>query len=321
MAALVHMVDMEKAEKVVASLTAKLPLPALDALGGSMGRFASRKTRRARRDDMDVVLPHLLPHLSRRDIERLIDRNWSYVGRTMLRIGNLPRVVRQVPVEVHGLESVKQMAQANEPHIFAFVHLGMWELLAVQTAQFDRLPLIIYQAPLSKARTEIALRTRSEAYLERYKQFHEITSEREAEDKRAYVRSMMLEGKQRATAQVLKGLKEGKSAWFATDECVDGHVHGPWFGKTDARSGNLSVIARLAEKTGAKIVPCWCVAQGHNKSESYGLNYGAPISAAGSVEETMDAITAVLQPQVTAHYEQWFMLHELRPKDFSLTPS
>ncbi|MEN0088236.1 MAG: hypothetical protein AAF737_07360 [Pseudomonadota bacterium] len=317
MAAFVRMVDMEKAEKVVAGLTRKLPLPALDALGGSMGRFASRKTRRARRDEMDVVLPHLLPDLSRREIEKLIDRNWSYVGRLMLRIGNMPRVIREVPVETIGFEAVKDMAAEGQPYIFAFVHLGLWELLVIQTAEFRKPPFVIYQAPASKARMEIAMQTRSEAYLERYQQFHLVDSEIEADAVREQALAALLEGSRRATGTVLRALNDGRSAWFAMDECVDGHVHGPWFGKTDRRSGNLSVVARLAEKTGAKIVPCWCIAgDGH-----YQLNYGQPISPAEDQDATIDAITDVLRPQVEVNYEQWFMLHELRPGDFGLARS
>ncbi|MEN0087537.1 MAG: hypothetical protein AAF737_03775 [Pseudomonadota bacterium] len=314
MTSVVRHVNMDKAERVVAGVTRRLPLPMLDALGGSMGRFASRKTRRPRRDDMDVVLPHLFPRLDRRSIERLIDRNWSYIGRSMLRIGNLPKIVRQVPTDIRGFDQIIEMSADNQPYILAFVHLGLWELLVLQTAQIGRPPLAIYQAPASKVRTEIALQTRSEAYLERYAQYHRVSSEDEAERQRQVARDIMLEGSRRATGSVLKALHNGGSAWFAADECVNGHIHGPWFGKLDRRSGNISVVARLAAKTGAAIVPCWSIETG----DGYQLNF-EPSFVSNDVDELMDRLSAVLSPKIEAHYEQWFMLHELRPADFGLT--
>jgi lauroyl/myristoyl acyltransferase len=298
------------ADRAVAKATQALPLPVLDALGGSLGRYAGNRTRLPRRQDMQKVLPHLLPEKSTSEIEKLIDRNWSFIGQSLLRIGNLPRVVQKETIKASGLDRLEERKLAGQPSIIAFVHLGLWELAAVELATIDKMPLVIYQPPTNKARAAIAKKTRIDAYIGRL-------SNPEAADRPA-LEENLLSASPTAAAVMLRGLKNGGIGWFAVDECVGGHVHGPWFGKDWRRAGNMELVARFAHKTGAAIFPTWCL----RTSNGYEITYSDPIfpHSGQSRDQLSDAIAERLRPQVEAHYEQWFMLHELRPGDFGLTP-
>ncbi|MEO0637699.1 MAG: hypothetical protein AAFY73_13740, partial [Pseudomonadota bacterium] len=152
--------------------------------------------------------------------------------------------------------------------------------------------------------------TRTDAWLERRRQ---LIGEPPA-GAGQMVRDHLLEGSRAAVGKVLTQLKAGDAAWFAVDECVDGHVHGPWFGKTDRQAGNMKTVARLASKTGAAIIPCWCLEQ----AGGYELTYSRPIFGE-DVDLLMSETASVLRPVLEENYEQWFMLHELRPADFRLT--
>jgi lauroyl/myristoyl acyltransferase len=256
---------------------------------------------------MERVLPDILPSKTPGEIETLIDRNWSFIGRSMLRIGHLPRVASQEKITLKGLDRVADMQSNGQPVILAFVHLGLWELAAVELARHDIIPMVIYQPPANKTRAELALETRMEAYFERHPE--------PTEARRKALEENMLPGSPAAIRKVMTGLRKGGLAWFAVDECVGGHVHGPWFGKSWRRQGNLEIVSRLAIKTGAAIIPTWCL----ETSDGYAITYSEPIlpDQNSTADSLSSNVANRLNPLVESNYEQWFMLHELRPDDFN----
>ena len=66
-----------------------IPINTLTRLGASLGRKESHKSKKARRAEMTEVSHILFPDMSASDIEAMGDRNWSFIGETMLKIANL----------------------------------------------------------------------------------------------------------------------------------------------------------------------------------------------------------------------------------------
>ena len=165
-------------------------------------------------------------------------------------------------------------------------HLGNWEFQGVTTA-----PLIGPSAVVARPLDNPALDRRLVAF-------------------RASTGNIVIY-KQKALAQVLKNLREGRVVGIVVDQNVqakDG-IFVRFFGRPACTT---TVAAALALKTGCPIVPARCVLRGDGR---YRMVYGPPVawSSSGRRDEDLarltQDITSIIEGWVRETPEQWLWLH------------
>ncbi len=203
-----------------------------DALAWTWARLDARESRVTRRN-LELAYPELLPS-QRADLHRRILRGTARQALETLRFwtrpheDNLDRHLRQR----HGQALYDEALKSGRGVIVAAPHFGNWELLNQWLASRGDIA-IVYKPPSSEV---------GDAFLQRV---------RGAEN----IRQVRAEGP--AVRQLFKVLKEGGAVGILPDQqpkAGDG-VFAPFFG-VDALT--MTLVNRLAERTGAIVLLGWC---------------------------------------------------------------
>jgi Kdo2-lipid IVA lauroyltransferase/acyltransferase len=188
--------------------------------------------------------------------------------------------------DVEGLEHLTGALARGLGVVSPLAHLGNWEFQGVTTA-----PLIGPSAVVARPLDNPALDRRLVAF-------------------RASTGNIVIY-KQKALAEVLKNLREGRVVGIVVDQNVqakDG-IFVRFFGRPASAT---TVAAALALKTGCPIVPARCVLQGNGR---YRMVYGPAIAWSSSGRRAEDAaritqqIASVIEGWVRETPEQWLWLH------------
>ena len=214
---------------------ARLPWPVLRALADAMAwlsRASNGREARVARRNLELVRPDLAP-AAREALLRAILRTTSRQAFETLRLWTRPAARNLADItEVHG-EALFDAALADgRGLIVAAPHMGNWELLNQWLA--SRGPVSIVYAPPDSAV--------GDAFLQRARGGENITQ-------------IPAEGP--AVRQMLKTLKAGGTVGILPDQQPkqgDG-VFVPFFG-IDALT--MTLVNRLAERTGATVLYGWC---------------------------------------------------------------
>ena len=223
------------AYRAAAALTS-LPWPLLrrlaDALAWTWGRLDARESRVARRN-LELAYPELLPS-QRADLHRRILRGTARQALETLRFWTRPhaRNLDEHLRQRHGQDLYDAALKSGRGVIVAAPHFGNWELLNQWLASRGDIA-IVYKPPASAA---------GDAFLQRV---------RGAEN----IRQVRAEGP--AVRQLFKVLKEGGAVGILPDQqpkAGDG-VFVPFFG---VQALTMTLVNRLAERTGATVLYGWC---------------------------------------------------------------
>jgi KDO2-lipid IV(A) lauroyltransferase len=188
--------------------------------------------------------------------------------------------------DVEGLEHLKAALARGRGVVSPLAHLGNWELQGVSTA-----PLIGPSAVIARPLDNPALDRRLVAF------------------RTATGNGVIY--KQKALAQVLKTLREGRLVAIMIDQNVqakDG-IFVSFFGRPACTT---TVAAALALKTGCPIVPARCVLRADGR---YRMAYGPPVEWSGSGRRDEDLagltqhLTSIIEGWVRETPEQWLWLH------------
>ncbi|PZP60489.1 MAG: lipid A biosynthesis lauroyl acyltransferase [Pseudoxanthomonas spadix] len=277
-----------------AALLTSLPWPLLrrlaDALAWTWARLDARESRVTRRN-LELAYPELLPS-ERADLHRRILRGTALQALETLRFwtrphaDNLQRHLRQR----HGQDLYDAALKSGRGVIVAAPHFGNWELLNQWLASRGDIA-IVYKPPASAA---------GDAFLQRV---------RGAEN----IRQVRAEGP--AVRQLFKVLKEGGAVGILPDQqpkAGDG-VFAPFFG---VEALTMTLVNRLAERTGAIVLLGWCERVGS------GLDFALHVEPTppGIDDQDAQAGTALLNTQIErvarrdpSQYQWTYKRYTLRP--------
>jgi KDO2-lipid IV(A) lauroyltransferase len=140
-----------------------LPLPALNALGGALGRALWRRSRARERVHAEVNIRIARPGLDAAAHDRLVRECLVETGHAVTEMaavwGRGAQRALQLVREVEGLEHFVAAKQARQGLIVAAPHLGCWELLNYWLS--SRTPIaILYAPPRNRAWEALLVRAR-----------------------------------------------------------------------------------------------------------------------------------------------------------------
>lgn len=223
---------------VLAGLLGRLPWPLLAAMGDGLAwlwrRFDLRESRVARRN-LEIAYPGL-PEAERARLHREILRTTARQAFETLRLWTRPHAdnLRGLLVERHGVEAFDAAIASGKGVIVAAPHHGNWELLNQWLA--DHTPLAILYRPPDSAVGEAFLRL----------------ARADAGDRVTQIRAEAA-----GIRQLFKRLRDGGVVGILPDQQPkqgDGEFV-PFFGR---EAYTMSLLPRLAERSGAAVLFAWC---------------------------------------------------------------
>jgi KDO2-lipid IV(A) lauroyltransferase len=264
------------------------PRGALTALGAAIGELGYLLDARHRRISRENLILAYGDELDPRSRTRLARACWRHFGRTVLETLRFPKLSKEsIGTQIHyeGLEHIRGAYEKGRGVLLFSGHFGNWELIALMQGYLG-LPLSLVVRRLDNPILERRLnRLRGQSGNDTIRHLGGVR-------------------------EMLKTLRSGRGVAIMIDQ--DARRHGifvPFFGRM---ASTTPTLALLALKTGATIVPVFCVPQ---PDGSYRVTYEAPIEEETTGDRDSDVIritaacTASIERWVRKHPEMWLWMH------------
>jgi len=260
----------------------------VEAVGRRLGRLYRALDRR-RRELAEQNLAQAFAEKRPDEIEALsiaVFEHFGGVAADLLHTFGDSQEALDARIEVLGAETVRSALAAGRGLFFLAAHLGNWEYSALAAAAAG-VPVSVIARPLDNPLLE--------TYLRRFRERNGNTVVYKTE----------------AAREMLRVLKRGGTVGILADQhagTADAVVV-PFFGRP---ASTTSIVARLADRTEALIIPAFCVRTGPAR---YRMEYRTVIDVRTlSPEERQPApLTARLNLEVESvvrrNPEQWLWLH------------
>ncbi|MCW0412349.1 lauroyl acyltransferase [Xanthomonas sacchari] len=276
-----------------AAAVARLPWPWLrrlaDGLAGLWLRLDARESRVVRRN-LELAYPELLPS-ERVALQRDVLRSTARQAFETLTLWTRPPEQNLARLRLrHGQELYDAALAAGRGVIVAAPHFGNWELLNQWLASRGDIA-IVYRAPESAV---------GDAFLQLVR-----SGER--------VRQVRAEGP--AVRQLFKTLKDGGAVGILPDQqpkAGDG-VFAPFFG---VPALTMTLVNRLAERTGATVLFAWCERVGNDLEFALHVQPAPPDIADADPLRAATALNAGVERVARrdpAQYQWTYKRYTLRP--------
>jgi Kdo2-lipid IVA lauroyltransferase/acyltransferase len=276
-----------------AALLGRLPWPLLKRLSDLMAwswlRFDARESRVARRN-LELAYPELAP-AERTALHRRVLYSTARQTLEMLRTWTRPAPANLARLTRHGQALYDQALAAGKGVIVAAPHFGNWELLNQWLS--ERGPIaIVYRPPESAA---------VDGFLQLARGAGNVTQVR-------------AEGP--AVRQLFKVLKAGGAVGILPDQqpkMGDG-VFAPFFGMPAL---TMTLVNRLAERTGATVLYGWCERSGPDLEFALRVEPTAPALADPDPVVAATALNAGIEAiarRDPAQYQWTYKRYTLRPE-------
>ncbi len=274
------------------NLMRMLPIDFVSNLGEKAGHLA-RASFPASDRRVQENWARLRPEEAER-AEAVTEYAFGQTGRVHWEFATLSRLTRQRRIDIVGGEHMAAANASGRPVIVAGLHLANWEVGVPMNAQAGRQTTIIHQPPPNRFDHRIAVRVRRSIGAE------------------------LLSPGPAGARQALRVLHERKRVLaILIDECIDGLVYAPFFGRPPRFDGNIARAARLAVMADAVLIPAYAVRTG---GLHFRAHYLPPVDLVrvgksdAALKENVLRLNAIIEPVVRAHLEQWFWLFDLRLK-------
>lgn len=276
-----------------------LPINLCSAIGARLGRYGRQEqyllTQRAR-----ASLRHLFPRMSRRDEEDLIlDRLRANAGRAFIESLITRRICDAGRIAIEDADHLQAALDTGRPLIFVSVHTSnLGDLLGAMLLRVTGHKGVTTTRPFTN----------------RFRQ-------RLANTMRRHLEVQILHPRVSAARQLLRHLSLPRhSALLHLDEARDRQIHFPSLARPMPKSTNLMLAIRLAEHTGALLVPVYLQ---RNEGVSFSLRCAAPIAPEDaslpgelSSHERRTAIARILDRDFEAvireRIDDWLQIYYLR---------
>jgi len=273
------------------ALFRRLPTGVVSAIGAGVGHVAGRGKGPTRRRRASETITRFGAPIDPAVAGGIWCRN---LGRTLAEVATLDRLWPEGRIAVQGAEHLETGAH---PLLVVGVHTGNWEVLAPALAGLGRSPCGIYAPPANAV--EHAL----------------IAAARRSYGARLIPPSPM------AARDVLRTMQAGReTVLIYIDEWKNDRVHAPAFGRPLQAVGNIALVARLAARTGALVVPA---IPERLSGARFRVRFLPPLRIAP--EEPLLAaiarIDAVIEPEIRRLLPQWLMAYVWPLQDRARQPA
>ncbi len=254
-------------------------------LGRGLGRLLLKNNRK-RAEIVKLNLEWAFPELNQQQREKLEQEYYAYSGQMLIDYGfcwwsSPSRFERNV--EIEGLERIKTLLEQGERVILATGHPLALDIGGVGISQ--QLPLVTYanrmRNPLIQWMMEHGRRRFGMELLQR----------------------------ESGMRPLIKSIKSGHLLYYVIDEDMEEHsVFAPYFG---VAKSTLTVPAREAKMTGAKVAPCYTFFD--SKQGKYVVRIGEVIDGFPCGDDVADAtaVNAVLERDIRDNPSQYMWSQRL----------
>ena len=259
-----------------------------EAVGRRLGRIYRALDRR-RRDLAEENLARAFPEKGPGEIEALsisVFEHFGGVAADLLHTFGEPQAALDARIDVVGAERVRSALATGRGLFLLTAHFGNWEYSALATAAAG-VPVAVIARPLDNPLLE--------AFIRSFRERNGNTVIYKAE----------------AAREMLRILKYGGGVGILADQharTADAIVV-PFFGRP---ASTTSIVARLADRTEALIIPAFCLRTGPAR---YRMEYGTAfdVRTLSAAERQPAALTARLNLEVERVVrrapDQWLWLH------------
>jgi KDO2-lipid IV(A) lauroyltransferase len=264
-----------------------MPEPLLDRCGALLGSAFytfDRAHRRVAEENVAAAFPALSPG-ERRLIVRSAFAHFGRLLSAMLKFSTLTPEAMLARVEFEGEERVRAAYAHGKGVIFVTGHFGFWELQALVHA----------------------LRLQPMAVVARALDNHDLNALLERIRTRTGNTVIYRQGTIR---RVIRLLQAGQGVGILIDQHIMSRdaIYVDFFGRPAATT---SVVAALALRTGARVVPLFALPLGNGR---YRMIYEHPVepppeAAEDAIHEFTQRCTDVLEMYVRRHPELWLWMH------------
>jgi KDO2-lipid IV(A) lauroyltransferase len=271
-------------------LTGLLSPAGLAKVGNALGNFYAALPGR-RRQIIDFNLRLAFPDMpdgERRALARAVTRHFARSALDAIRIQRLHPEELLAAVNVVGVENVERAMSQGRGAFFLTAHIGSWEVAALVTGLKVEGGLSVVNRPLDNPLLEVEL------------------------DRLRRLYGNHVFGKHNIVREVLSQLKKGGGVGILIDQRVreDKGVEVPFF---DHPAWTPGILARLARKTGAPVVPTFAL---RDRPGQYTLRYEEPVMIDDIPEAELAEVPltgrymAILEAAIRASPDQWLWYHD-----------
>ena len=275
-----------------------LPVDWCSALGARLGQGqAGRLSRPEAEARGRAAMALLRPDLAAADrIEATMTALWGNIGRTFSEFSVLPKLIALGRSRIGDPDRLGALLVDPRPLIFAFVHLGNWEIVGAQVG--------LHPAFRNKRRgSGVIMPPNNRAHA------------RIVQLQRAHLPAELIPMDAHLWRRITEVLSQPNgTAWLAADELVGGVVMAPHFGRKLKPHGNMGKIIRLAAATGARIQPVYS----ERLTGAHFLFHMLPTVEVPRGRLSPEALLAevarldaMFAPVVRAHLDQWLWTVDL----------
>jgi len=271
-------------------LTGMLSPAGLAKVGDAVGNFFATLPSR-RRHIIDFNLRLAFPEMAEKEHRKLafaVTRHFARSALDAIRLQRLRPEELLETVDVVGWKNVERALSRGRGVFFLTAHIGSWEVAALVTGLKVEAGLSVVSRPLDNPLLEAEL------------------------DRLRKLFGNHVFGKHSIVREVLVQLKKGGGVGILIDQRVreDQGVVVPFF---DQPAWTADVLARMARKTGAPVVPTFalCDRPGH-----YRLRYDNPVVVDDLSEAEREDVPlttrymAILEAAIRENPDQWLWFHD-----------
>jgi KDO2-lipid IV(A) lauroyltransferase len=278
------------AYRTARGLAGMLSPAGLAKVGNALGTVYSALGGR-RREIIDFNLQLAFPEMdvaARRALARDVTKHFARSALDAIRMQRLQPDELMAAVEISGLENVEKAFSYGRGVFFLTAHIGSWEVAALATGLLLESGIAVVNRPLDNPLLEVELDRLRKLYGNRVFGKHNMLREMLAELKRGGAVGILID--QRAPA--------------------DRGVEVPFFGRPVSAH---SILARVALKAGAPVVPVFALREGPGR---YSLRYEEPVVVDDLPEAERDdlSLTArymdILEKAIRKNPDQWLWYHD-----------
>ena len=242
---------------------------------GAALMLAVPKVRRRALDNLALVWPDV-PEVERRRIARGAARQFT---RLAVEYARLDKVVRDLSIDVQGVEHLDAAKTAGKGGVLVSAHYGNWEAARLAAMQ-------------AGAETGIIYRAFNNRYLDRFTM-----------DLIPCAGSPVLQKGRKGMRQLVAHVARGGFVMILVDQRNTGAPQIDFMGHP---SETVTAAADLAKRTGAALIPARAV---RNVAEKrFDVTFEAPVEG-HDAQAMMAEVNARIGAWVEEHPEQWFWFH------------
>lgn len=220
-------------------------------------------------------------------VDAAMTRLWRCVSRTMAEFAVLDRLWAAGRIAVDGGEHLDRARRENKAVILAALHLGNWEVIQVACIALGHGGYGLYLPPENRFEHRIAVGVRTR------------------------LGSKLIPAgpnSARLALRILQQRHDRLAIWI--DEFARGRVQAPAFGRRLRADSNLAYALRLAAKTGAVIIPIYCLRLGD--AARFKVTVLPPVDLVYTGDKNADLmrnsirLDAIIAPIIRNHLDQWY---------------